>query len=315
MSNMMRSICRSAAGGGTCRGGQRTADPAGGGVGHGAPEPRSPRSAAVEIDAGPAAGPADWPPVAAKSRQADGGTGATGVSRVPAGGRGDRPARRRGGTAGSATGRGGAGGASVTGCEGSGARSRAQGRAPPTALARAHPGQRRHDAHVRRGGRARAPPRPSGRAVACQAAAVRCLARRPQTAHLDVVEEHRDLAERSGDRVLRRRRCRSRASGGRRAEVRGRRGRRWAAALLASGSSRRPPLALHVHQVLDALADLGRDQLHPLRQITGERLGFVAGGFPHGRGVADVGVERHGAERDDGQEEERDDEAEAKAQD
>ena len=70
-------------------------------------------------------------------------------------------------------------------------------------------------------------------------------------------------------------------------------------------------LALHVHQVLDALADLGRHQLHALRQIAGERLRLVPGRFAHRRGIARVRVERHRGQRNDRQEEERDDQTKA----
>jgi hypothetical protein len=51
--------------------------------------------------------------------------------------------------------------------------------------------------------------------------------------------------------------------------------------------------------VLDAFADLSGHELHPLRQIPGERLGFAPGSFPQRRDVAGVGVERHRAKRND----------------
>ena len=70
-----------------------------------------------------------------------------------------------------------------------------------------------------------------------------------------------------------------------------------------------------IHQVLDAFADLGRHELHPLCQVSGERLGLVSGRFSQGRGVARVRVEGHGAQRNDRENEEGDDEAEAQVHD
>jgi hypothetical protein len=67
--------------------------------------------------------------------------------------------------------------------------------------------------------------------------------------------------------------------------------------------------------VPDAFADLSGHELHPLRQVPGERLGFVPGSFPQRRGVARVGVERHRTERNDREDEERDDEAKAQVHD
>ncbi len=68
-----------------------------------------------------------------------------------------------------------------------------------------------------------------------------------------------------------------------------------------------------IHQPLDALAQLRGDDLHPLAELAGEKLGFAAGRFAHRPRVARVGEERHGRERDDRQEEEGDDQAKAQA--
>jgi hypothetical protein len=65
--------------------------------------------------------------------------------------------------------------------------------------------------------------------------------------------------------------------------------------------------------VLDALAELRGDELHPLPELAGEQIRLVLGRFSQRARVARVRVEGHRAKRNDRQQKERDDETGAKA--
>src|SRR4029077_3615476 len=62
-----------------------------------------------------------------------------------------------------------------------------------------------------------------------------------------------------------------------------------------------------------AFADLRSDDLHPLREFTGQHFCLVLRGHLERTHVAEVRIERDGRQRDDGEEEKRDDEAKAEA--
>lgn len=145
--------------------------------------------------------------------------------------------------------------------------------------------------------------------------------------HFDVVEQHGDLAEgashlhfdgirisrRGGDRRGRRRWKRRRGTS--RVPWRGRRSRDGRSGLgcpfsRRPGSRHRRTRCRHVHEVLDALADLRRHDLHSLGEFAGQHLGLVLRSHLQRAQVAGVGVERDGRQRHDREEEERNDEAE-----
>jgi hypothetical protein len=68
-----------------------------------------------------------------------------------------------------------------------------------------------------------------------------------------------------------------------------------------------------VHHVLDALGELGSHKLHPLAELTGEEVSLAFSRISQGARIARVGVEGHGRQWNDRQQEERDDETKSKA--
>ncbi len=131
-----------------------------------------------------------------------------------------------------------------------------------------------------------------------------------EAAELDVLEQHRHLAERLRDlRLLRHaaRRCRGRNRRCGRALGAGRRLERRCGGIRLGARFR------DVHQAFDTLAELCRDDLHPLRELARQQLRFAARGFAHRPRVARVGEERDRRQRHDRQKEKCDDQPETKA--
>jgi len=116
---------------------------------------------------------------------------------------------------------------------------------------------------------------------------------------LDIVQQHGRFAKRSRDR---------------RADRLARDRRRWRRRRRFRGRTLDLRLQLRdVHDVLDALAELRGDELHPLAQLAREQIRLVLGGFAERARVARVRVERDGRERHDREREERDYESGAEA--
>ncbi len=68
-----------------------------------------------------------------------------------------------------------------------------------------------------------------------------------------------------------------------------------------------------VHQVLDALAELRRHELHALAELAGQQVGLALGRLAKRAYVGGVRVDGDGGQRDDRQREEGENESRAKA--
>jgi hypothetical protein len=66
-----------------------------------------------------------------------------------------------------------------------------------------------------------------------------------------------------------------------------------------------------LHQLLELLTELGGDKPHPVGQVAGELLGLPLGGLANRGRAGSIGVERDGAQGNDGQQEERNDQTQA----
>jgi hypothetical protein len=142
------------------------------------------------------------------------------------------------------------------------------------------------------------------------AAAATATTEAAHASQLDVGEQHRRLSERFANLVG----IHHRGHRGRRRRDRG----NWRRLSGGHGGGLLRGLGRlvggrEIHQVFDALAELGRHELHALTELARQRLRFALRRLAERRGVVPVAEQRHGAKRHHRQQEERDDEAKAKA--